>query len=146
MSEIRGLSVRPPWSWAITWAGKDIENRTWGTTYRGLVAVHASLKIERDALMATPAAIRKYLTAQRDMDPRLAVTGAIVAVAELADCHDGAREQGECSDWALRWQWHWRLVNVRPLRTPVPCKGSLGLWRLPPDVEAAVRAQMESAT
>ena len=30
------------------------------------------------------------------------------------------------------------------LNKPVPCRGSLGLWRLPEDVEAAVRAQLDA--
>jgi len=36
----------------------------------------------------------------------------------------------------------WVLDNVRPLTTPVACKGTQGLWAVPPDVEAAVRAQI----
>jgi hypothetical protein len=34
------------------------------------------------------------------------------------------------------------LANVRPLVTPVPARGMLGLWRLPADVRAAVEAQL----
>ncbi len=31
-----------------------------------------------------------------------------------------------------------------PLAEPVPCRGALGLWRVPDDVESAVRAQLEA--
>lgn len=47
-----------------------------------------------------------------------------------------------CGPWAARGQYHWRLANVRALPEPVPCKGALGLWTLPDDVEAAVAAQL----
>lgn len=50
---------------------------------------------------------------------------AIIAVAELAD---GA------------------IHNVRPLTTPVPCPGALGLWNLPTSIAAAVLAQVEAAS
>jgi hypothetical protein len=39
-------------------------------------------------------------------------------------------------------QFHWELSGVRSL-WPVPCKGALGLWRLPEDAEKAVSAQLE---
>lgn len=34
------------------------------------------------------------------------------------------------------------LANPRPLARPVPCKGALGLWRVPSDVARAVEAQL----
>ena len=50
-----------------------------------------------------------------------------------------------CSDWSAWGQCHWLLDNVRPLPDPVPCKGMLGLWRLPDEVEKAVREQLEES-
>lgn len=35
------LSIKQPWAWAILHAGKDIENRSWKTNYRGPVLIHA---------------------------------------------------------------------------------------------------------
>jgi hypothetical protein len=39
---MKAFSVRQPWAWVILQAGRDIENRTWPTRYRGRVLVHAS--------------------------------------------------------------------------------------------------------
>lgn len=41
------LSVRQPWAWAIIYAGKDIENRSWqavnhGLKIRGEICIHAA--------------------------------------------------------------------------------------------------------
>lgn len=41
------LSVRQPWAWAIIYAGKDVENRSWqatnhGLNRRGRIAMHAA--------------------------------------------------------------------------------------------------------
>ena len=36
------LSIRQPWAWAILHAGKDIENRSWSTSFRGPVCIHAA--------------------------------------------------------------------------------------------------------
>ncbi len=43
----KALSVRQPWAWAIMYAGKDIENRSWqavnhGLKQRGTIVLHAS--------------------------------------------------------------------------------------------------------
>ena len=40
------LSIRQPWAWAILHAGKDIENRSWRTAFRGEVLIHAGLRPE----------------------------------------------------------------------------------------------------
>lgn len=46
MTELRILTVRQPWAWAIIHAGKDVENRTRNIAgdYRGPVAIHAGLQ------------------------------------------------------------------------------------------------------
>ena len=154
--EIRALTVRQPWASAIAFGDKRVENRSWPTAYRGLLAIHAGASVDWDATeKAWPAAgLAPYVAGA----PRKAWTaslplGAVIAVAELAGCHDDGTapcltplgRQGRlvmCSPWAQRFQWHWQLADVRPLREPVPCRGALGLWRLPADVEKAVRAQL----
>ena len=35
MRTMKALSLRPHWAYAIFHLGKDIENRTWSTAYRG---------------------------------------------------------------------------------------------------------------
>jgi hypothetical protein len=40
---MKALTVCQPWAWAIIHAPKRIENRTWRTSHRGPLAVHAGL-------------------------------------------------------------------------------------------------------
>ncbi|MCC7374294.1 MAG: hypothetical protein IT581_06545 [Verrucomicrobiales bacterium] len=44
------ISVRQPSAWMIIHAGKDIENRTWRTKFRGRVLVHAAKGMTDDEL------------------------------------------------------------------------------------------------
>ena len=144
--EIRGLTIRQPWCSAIAFGDKRVENRSKPTAYRGLLAIHAGLTVDWDAAeKAWPAAgLAPYVAGA----PRKAWTaslplGAVIAVAELTGCHDATYAEGcSCSPWAQPRSWHWQLTDVRPLSEPVPCKGMLGLWRLPEDAEKAVRAQL----
>lgn len=38
---MRALTIRQPWAGRIAHGDKRVENRTWGTAYRGLLLVHA---------------------------------------------------------------------------------------------------------
>ena len=155
MGEIKALTIKQPWASAIAFGDKRVENRSWPTAYRGLLAIHAGASIDWDAAeKAWPAA---GLTLYVAGAPRKAWTaslplGAVIAVAELTGCHPRYHicnptgiPQTVCSDWSAWGQCHWLLDNVRPLPDPVPCKGMLGLWRLPDEVEKAVLAQLEEA-
>jgi len=149
---MRALSIRQPYAWAIAIGAKPVENRTWGTAYRGLIAIHAS-KTRPDR-----SDVENYLILDAveacgfEIDEAASGQGVIVAVAGLSGCHLSPDFGGTCgatrplcSPWAVRDQYHWLLENVRPLAEPVPCRGALGLWRLPDDVEKAVRKQMEGS-
>jgi hypothetical protein len=51
MRTARVLTVRQPRASAITYAGKDVENRTWPTRYRGLLCIHAGMTVEPDDVL-----------------------------------------------------------------------------------------------
>lgn len=40
--------------------------------------------------------------------------------------------------WNEGYSVWWHLTNFRLLSEPVPCRGSVGMWRLPDDVVAAI--------
>jgi hypothetical protein len=39
---MRALTIRQPWAWLIVHGHKDLENRTWCTSYRGPLLIHAA--------------------------------------------------------------------------------------------------------
>lgn len=136
---MKALTVKQPWAWATCYGGKTTENRSRRTNYRGEIAIHAGLTWDHDA----------------DSDPRILTlenwhrgqvpTGAVVALAEIVGCHEAPGGSLRCCHpWGEPGGWHWEFTNVRPLATPVPCKGALGLWTLPDEITAAVRAQVEA--
>ena len=143
-TEIRGLTVRQPYAWAIAIGEKDVENRSRGTRYRGLLAIHAGKAVYSkdidDPLILEAITGREFAIGEAESS-----LGAVVAVAVLASCHHESTEspRNSCSPWGRPGMYHWDLANVRPLSKPVSCKGALGLWRLPEDAEKLVRAQLE---
>lgn len=126
---MKALSVRQPWAWAILHAGKDVENRSWRTKYRGWVLIHAARRIDRGAL-AQLRGDRPAITwpAEREL-----VTGALLGRVLLTGC-----TEMHWSWWAEPGCWHWDLELPRPFAEPVPWRGSLGLFTVPDEAIPAV--------
>jgi len=135
---MRGLSIQQPWGAAIAYGTKRVENRTWGAPEwitGKLIAVHASKKPD---ISARPPAGESWPERRMHL-------GAVIAVVRVTGSCVPWECDGGCSPWAVRGQDHWHLADVHPLAEPVPCRGMLGLWRLPDEVERAVRAQLEAS-
>ncbi|WP_431276219.1 ASCH domain-containing protein [Variovorax ureilyticus] len=127
---MKALSIRQPWAWLIVHGGKDIENRTWSTRYRGPVLIHAAKGMTRDewesawilahGTGASPKAVAAGIT--RDTIER----GGIVGIADLVDCVPSARR---VSRWHMEGQFGFKLTNVQPLPFR-PLKGALGFFEV----------------
>lgn len=135
---MRAITVRQPWASLITHAGKDIENRTWRTGYRGPLLIHAALT--PDPTASVSAEDTTLLRAAGRMP-----LGAVIAVVDLIHiCTLVMRPDPEdcaCSRWALDGHYHWHLANARPLAEPVRCRGAQGLWTPPDAVLDQIAAQ-----
>lgn len=119
---IPALSIRQPWAWAILHAGKDVENRTWPTRWRGRVLIHAGKAFDgpkADALEDACMWARDAGIAPPSIDQLQ--RGGIVGEAEIVDC---VRSSG--SRWFVG-PYAFVLRNARPLPF-VPCKGELGFF------------------
>ena len=68
------LSVRQPWAWLL-FNGKDIENRTWRTSYRGPLLIHASLGKDPEDFMPRQ---REYIESAGIVIPEDLPRGAIL--------------------------------------------------------------------
>lgn len=118
--QIRGLTLWQPMAWAVAAGHKPIENRPW-RPYRDVthVAIHAGQRWHRIHEMQ----IRRLLGI--DVPKQAHRHGCIIAVARIA----GVVTKSD-SPW-FSGPYGWVLDEVVALDDPVPCKGSLGLWRLP---------------
>jgi ASCH domain len=124
---MRALTIKQPWAWAITHAGKDIENRSWTTDYRGALLIHAGKGWAADH--AAPfARAGKPAPGKHDV-PK----GAIIGIVDLVDI-----VQDSDSPWTATASFHWIMADPFPI-TPLPCPGKLGLWR--PSEEIIARVQ-----
>lgn len=70
------------------------------------------------------------------------VFGAIIGVVVMTGCKSIAHASVASDPYAEGPYCH-LYTDPIPLRTPTPIRGQLGLWDLPPDVETAIKAQVE---
>lgn len=116
------LSIRQPWAWLILHAGKDIENRTWPTRYRGHVLIHAAKGMTR----------AEYEDAE---DPLWSRGGPTIELPPFADLQRGgivgrARIVGCVTASDSSWfcgPFGFVLTAVEPLPFH-PCRGALGFF------------------
>lgn len=124
MLGLPALSIRQPWAWLILHAGKDIENRTWRTSFRGRVLIHAAKNMTRTEYEEC-----EDFLASRCLCGRLSLPafdalqrGGIVGVADITGCW--VKHQ---SSW-FTGPYGFSLAKAEPLPL-VPCRGALGFFR-----------------
>ena len=132
---MRAFTTHQPWASLIAEGAKEYETRSWGTNYRGPVAIHAGKREPRIAEL--PGGISWKWTRDQPL-------GAIVAIATLTDCvHtnwlDVSSEERAVGDWSP-WRYAWKLEDVKALPEPIPCRGYQGLWHVPHELVGRLRS------
>lgn len=120
---IPALSIRQPWAWLIVHAGKDIENRTWYTKYRGPCYIHAAKGCTVDEYNdAIHWAIGNGAIGEDTQpDYRTLARGGIIGRCDIADCVERSNSRWFCGPYGFL------LLNVRPVEF-TPCRGALGFF------------------
>ena len=119
---LHALTICQPWAWAVL-GPKRHENRTWGTSYRGPLLIHAGRS--RKWMEAGCRVLRRIGHKVPDDLP----FGAIVGQVDLVDCLPAAEVQ-PASVFATG-PMCLVFANPRRLATPIPFRGSQGLFGIP---------------
>jgi ASCH domain len=122
------LSLKQPWVWAVLCAGKDIENRTWRSGYRGRVILHASRTIDEAGV--------KYLREAGFQVPADLPLGAYVGEVTITDCKPLAETS---SRWAFG-PWCYTLAHAIVYDNPISGRGRLGFYPVPAEVASALQS------
>ena len=132
----KAITVIQPYAAAIVFGGKNIENRSRRTHYRGPVAIHSSLKGYPDDLDFLQQSVRggehrllgnMIKSGMRkhgiEQDPML--KGHIIGIGMLVDCLEKS-----VSPWfnrSIESNFGWVIEAVIPIN-PIPLIGQVGLW------------------
>ena len=119
------LSIRQLWAWHILNSGKDIENRSWPTRFRGRVLIHASKGMTRDEYEDGNDPLWASFGPVIELPPIEELErGGIVGSVEIVDCVTSSS-----SPW-FAGRFGFVLRDPKPLPF-YPCKGRLGFFDVP---------------
>jgi hypothetical protein len=151
------LTLRQPWASLFVSGCKQIETRSWQTSYRGPLAIHASAKMTIDEMhLCLTLPFAEALGALGFHTPGGLPRAAILGTVTLVDCLPmvAGRATGDAPEFAFndpraltdrerafghyaagRFAWITSLHRLI-LDKPIPAKGRLGLWELPAEIAA----------
>ena len=123
---MKALSVRQPWAWAIMHAGKDVENRTRITRYRGPVAIHATRCTRAEYEQAAGVIYGICGVKVPPWESMRDTFGKVIGVVDLTDSVFVEEAKGPVADspWAAD-DALWVLANPRECQW-YACKGARG--------------------
>lgn len=134
------ITLQPPWSYAVTDLGKDIENRKWPAPQHlledkagGWLFIHAGKTWNEAAL--TWLVDQGFEVPPPSRIPHSAIVGAV----RISGCYEVPRDRPRMSRWEIPGFYAWQMTDHQKLFRPVPCGGQQGLWRIPPPVQRLVR-------
>ena len=128
------LSLLQPWASLVVMGHKQIETRSWNTSYRGELLIHAG-KSKRAALVAAEMPFCKHIP-----DFNALPFGAIIGSAVLTDvirfdAHDAYDEQiagltleeKAFGDY-VTGRYGLVLSDAKAFKHPIPARGFIHLW------------------
>ncbi len=137
---MKALTLTQPWASLVAIGAKRIETRSWSTSYRGELAIHAAKGFPRDAQDFSRCIRLSVLFGPHYEYPR----GAVIATCRLMACvrtEELLSKPPYASDMTEQEQlfgnyepgrFGWMLSDIRQMAQPEFTKGALGLWEWTP--------------
>lgn len=123
---MKALTLWQPYASAIAVGLKKYETRSWKTSYRGPLVIHASVK---------PLTKEYQLLANQYHIP--IVSGEIAAIVELVEYQIMTQElitsqsqvEIDLGDWRVG-RYAWKFENIRLPKQSIKISGHQGLWNI----------------
>lgn len=141
---MKAISLWQPWASAIAIGAKRIETRSWSTSYRGPLAIHAASRMPDLDAMLFDYWCAVFDTGAPYAHALLLPRGAVVATCTLIDCiptervdatmvrSTGSGEFGEFVEMQLGdytpGRFAWLLTDIKPLAEPLRRRGRQRLF------------------
>lgn len=152
---MKALTLTQPWATLVAIGAKRIETRSWPTSFRGQIAIHAAKSFPGSAKDMCTARFFCRVLGWPEAPPQLTQewiddnsrrikslpVGCVLATAMLVNCIETSlirryvspfTEQEEGFGDYTPGRFGFLLENVIQLAAPVPAKGALGLWEWEP--------------
>lgn len=145
---MKALTLTQPWATLVAIGAKRVETRSWRTSYRGPLAIHAAKgfpKWAQETCWGDPfdEVLRAALGdgSWKCIDPKALPLGATLATCNLVECVPADKfaslypelstEQEMAFGDYGEGRWAWILEDVKFFLEPIPAKGAQSLWEWP---------------
>ena len=143
---MKAITLTQPWASLVAIGAKRIETRSWKTSFRGPIAIHAAKGFPDAAKRFCESQMVRRALGWCDSSVEIASTlptGCVIATAELVNVLPTEVVNGstvfavsieQVSDQERAFgdygpgRFAWFLENVKMLDEPVPARGMLSLW------------------
>ena len=131
---MKAISLLQPWATLVVLGIKTIETRSWRTSYRGRILIHASQGKAGNIFAAEPP-FKKYIPNFKTLP-----FGAIIGEATITDVipvemmqmtdeliNRLTMEEKAFGDYS-EGRYAWIMEDPKPFATPIPARGTLSIW------------------
>lgn len=159
---MKALTMTQPWATLVALGDNTIETRSWSTRYRGPLAIHSAKAFPAEArALCDVEPYRSVLARGGYASAESLPLGSVIALARLDDVmaftRSSLREtrarsargllpahEADFGDFSPG-RFGFVLSGVERLTTPIPAKGMLGLWDVPPTLLRALMSSVRAA-
>ena len=147
---MKAITLYNPHAMLVAWGEKKFETRSWGTKYRGPLAIHAAKRSPVEFLDLEVTEPFYSVLTKHDYWGHPGDYGKVIAVVDLVDCYKIGGEDRRFvyafnannyktlviqkdsneyffGDYTLG-RYVWKLENPRLLKEPIPAKGMQRIW------------------
>lgn len=141
---MKAITLHQPWASLVAANVKQLETRSWKTSYRGPLVIHAGQQAV--SLQTLPPAFERKVLKVLELEQfsklwDAAVAGhfplgVAVAACRLSDVFSAEAAKRAYKDqrpWGLfsPGRFAWALENILPIKPNIPLSGKQGLWTIP---------------
>ena len=127
---MKALSLTQPWATLVVTGAKRFETRSWTTTYRGPLLIHAA--------KGFPVSARVFAHTEFTLGrlPARIARGAIIGRVVLKNVYRAEELASTLTPLERLYgdytpgRWAWELAEAEMFETPIPYKGALGLFEV----------------
>jgi hypothetical protein len=130
----KAITLWQPWATLVAIGAKEYETRSWATSHRGVLAIHAAKTNQHIQVARNSEPMRQALLDAGFSSTLQLPLGKVVALVQLVDCfpvehiwHSLEEPESSFGDFSAgRFAWELRLIQRYD--PPIVARGRQGLW------------------
>ena len=129
---MKAISLWQPWAQAVVLGVKILETRSWQTTHRGRVVIHAAARLVPLHELGEDLRLWRRVFTE---SPRMLPRGKLIGVVDVVQCVSAELVKPDPTNEAMgdfsAGRWAWELANAIPFQHPIDWRGRQRIFDVP---------------